>query len=1211
MRRFLVIYLLCFVQLFVYAQDDGMNIRTILTYEKDIEVARISITFVPGFETTSHNDFLAYIDPDLPLNGGVPVTDGEFNLNYIRVFEPIRNNYTENIPVHNEIDYEQDWKESITYFDGLGREIQQTLVKASAYGNDVIVPIVYDGLGRKKIEYLGYAIAQDGESGPGGFRPTPIDEIESFYSSFYGDDDGDFPYSDKNFDGSPLNRVVDQSNPGLDWSLEHDHALHYTYATNAENYEAYLLNVSETNQLVKKGCYTANTLYKNSVVDEDGNRTIEYTDKQGRTIIKEVQNGSQPLITQYVYDDFGLLRYVLPPETFSRMPSGTTPQTFELNTDWVMQLCYYYQYDERKRMIIKKLPGADPVYLVYNNRDQLVLTQDGEMRQNNDWLFTKYDVFNRPVMTGKHHHDMVMTQEQMQDEVNLPNYLLFEHYVGGEGYSNDAFPEITEHDEVLTLTYYDNYNALELEEEEPSPYTFLPTDLPFYFLENGTCSGKTKGLTTITKTKVLLHDGLQVADDWLLSVTYYDKYQHPIQTITDNHLGGVTVFSSQINFTGQVEETKEQVIVPGETNVIRQQTTYDHAGRLKETKHKINDQDWVTLSRHKYNETGQLTLKKLHGGGNNFLEQITYKYNIRGWLTGINDMEHPGENRFVMQLDYNQAETPRYNGNIGSMSWQSAHFATPKQYHFSYDNANRLLTATYADAGKYTTHYTYDKNGNIENLTRMGELGGSNTYGYIDQLTYAYTGNQLKYVNDNTGDNHQNNGFTDNGSLLTTNEYFYDLNGNLTCDLNKQINHIEYNYLNLPRRIDLSGANLNTINYLYSANGVKLQKNTSIAYGRSAPTDYLGTIVYPGDAPAYIFTTEGRALRNDQGNFDYEYFLKDHLGNTRVSVNQKGTILQDNSYYPFGMSLGEALTYVDNTATENKYLYNGKEIQDDFGLGWYDYGARIFDPTLGRFMAQDKYAEVYYPLSLYSYCAGNPIKSVDVNGEFIGTIIGTVVGAAAGAYDSYQKGGDVWAGAAEGAVSGAIAGAAVDLVVTATVVTGGGALVVIGAGAAAGAVGGAAGAVVGDATGQVVESLHKGKSLSDAVSNVSGDNMLEKAKSGALNGAIGGAIGGGLAKGLDAVTKSATAIEGVMSKNIEEVASTIRTIGEQTGAPQAVVNKNVATAVNSITEGMANAGKSAVDMTNKVSAAAGTVTESVLKVVVDPRTKDPSKGGFW
>ncbi len=365
------------------------------------------------------------------------------------------------------------------------------------------------------------------------------------------------------------------------------------------------------------------------------------------------------------------------------------------------------------------------------------------------------------------------------------------------------------------------------------------------------------------------------------------------------------------------------------------------------------------------------------------MEQITYKYNIRGWLTGINDMEHPGENRFVMQLDYNQAETPRYNGNIGSMSWQSAHFATSKQYHFSYDNANRLLTATYADAGKYTTHYTYDKNGNIKNLTRMGELGGSNTYGYIDQLTYAYTGNQLKYVNDNTGDNHQNNGFTDNGSLLTTNEYFYDLNGNLTRDLNKQINHIEYNYLNLPRRIDLSGANLNTINYLYSANGVKLQKNTTISHARSAPTDYLGTIVYPGEAPAYIFTPEGRALRNEQGNFDYEYFLKDHLGNTRVSVNQKGTILQDNSYYPFGISLGEALTYVDNTTNDNKYLYNGKEMQDDFGLEWYDYGARMYDGELGRWHVVDPMGEISRRWTPYQYTYNNPIRYIDPDGMVV------------------------------------------------------------------------------------------------------------------------------------------------------------------------------------------------------------------------------------
>ena len=259
----------------------------------------------------------------------------------------------------------------------------------------------------------------------------------------------------------------------------------------------------------------------------------------------------------------------------------------------------------------------------------------------------------------------------------------------------------------------------------------------------------------------------------------------------------------------------------------------------------------------------------------------------------------------------------------------------------------------------------------------MGQLGGSSSFDFIDNLTYAYTGNQLKYVNDQPGVNYSDNGFTDNGSFLTTNEYFYDLNGNLTQDMNKQIDHIGYNHLNLPQHIAIGTSAFNIIDYIYTADGVKRQKSIAGSGARSAPTDYLGSIVYPGDADAFIFTSEGRALRNDQGKFDYEYFLKDHLGNTRVSFNQKGTILQDNSYYPFGMSLGESLTYVDNTAIENKYLYNGKEMQDDFGLGWYDYGARMYDAQLGRWHVVDPLAEYHFNFTPYNYCLNNPINFID------------------------------------------------------------------------------------------------------------------------------------------------------------------------------------------------------------------------------------------
>ncbi|MCD4665060.1 MAG: DUF6443 domain-containing protein, partial [Bacteroidales bacterium] len=403
--------------------DDGWNNRTINTYQNDIEVARQSMTFVPGFDTQGHSDFEAYIDPYLPLNGGIPVNDGEFNMNYIRQYTPIHDNATSAIPDHNGLNYDL-WVENITYYDGLGRPIQKIAVKGTVAGTDLIQPIVYDDYGRIKEEYLPYAIAQlsggsggpgGGDGTPGGYRPNFLPEQQNFYG-FYNPGEEQNTFAEKEFDNSPLNRVMKRAAPGQPWQLNGGHEVEFQYLTNSAN-EVVLYEVDQNSNLVRSGFYQQNTLFDNLTIDENQNQVKEFIDKQNRVVLQSSYDNSQWLSTYYVYDDFGLLRYVIPPIASSILYNSGGQIGNIYSNQTIQDYCYYYEYDARKRMKMKKLPGAEPVYMVYNKRDQLVLTQDGNLRVDTNWLFTKYDVFNRPVMTGKYHHFEEISQVEMQSDV--------------------------------------------------------------------------------------------------------------------------------------------------------------------------------------------------------------------------------------------------------------------------------------------------------------------------------------------------------------------------------------------------------------------------------------------------------------------------------------------------------------------------------------------------------------------------------------------------------------------------------------------------------------------------------------------------------------------------------------------------------------------------------------------------------------------------
>ena len=825
--------------------------------------------------------------------------------------------------------------ENVTYLDGFGRALQETQVKASPGGTaDLIIPHAYGIEGRKEKEYLPFAKAGNN----GAFAATAY---AASNWNVYGTADAAYAFTKTEYDDSPLSRVTKQIGAGAAWHIN-GKGVTSAYTLNGEN-EVRLYKVDLfTGTLSLNGYYRAGSLQKTTTMDEDGHQVETFTDNADKTVLTvtidgdtQVADGSQQsatgtkrLETYYVYDDRDQLRRVLSPE--ASYQQGTT-----IDTDVLDGLSYYYAYDRLERMTEKHLPGCAPIYMVYDKRDRLVLSQDGNQRaaDSKKWSYSVYDDNNRIIESGETMLATATTHKQLQDGAwDVENYLP----------AGIKTP--------LQYTVYGSYEATE--HVTPHPFTAVSDYASEYH-------PLVTGLVTSTKTRIL------GTDTWLTATTYYDEKCRPIQTVSDNQHGMLSTVNTAYDFVGNVLKQREtHGVTANIMDVLETVNTYDERNRLLTATYTLNggtssSGGTSATVTYEYDVVGRL-IKKHYG--DNVTEQM--QYNIRGWLTSKESAP------FKMQLHYENPQTGAtacYNGNISEWAWQQGTDAE-QLYGFTYDGVNRLKETSHKkkSGGSWVAnanHYlekgiTYDRNGNILTLQRTGNGG------QVDNLLYTYTGNQLsslqETVRTSLPEDIYLSGSTPNGT------YEYDSNGNQLKDTRKGL-EFSYNVLNLLHQVKKDNALKAT--YQYMANGTKL----SVRNGNgNTGYDYDGSFVY---------TVTDNTLTLEAAHFaggqlkptGVNYTLTDHLGSVRAVVDATGTIQEQNDYYPFG-SKHVNTGYASN---DNRYTFNGKERQDLLDLNTYDFGARMYDSDIARWTTVDPLCEDYYSQSLFNYCGNSVVKYTD------------------------------------------------------------------------------------------------------------------------------------------------------------------------------------------------------------------------------------------
>jgi RHS repeat-associated protein len=558
------------------------------------------------------------------------------------------------------------------YLDGLGRPIQTVVKNGTPSGADLITTTCYDNFGRVAQKYLPYT---DNQS-TGNFRTNASTQQPGFYNSFFNNSEN-YYYSNSVIESSPLNRVLQETGPGNSWTGSAK-GIRKQDRFNRKEEDIKVWSINTDNGAIPAviGVYNKGELFVSETTGESESKTIEYKNKEGQMILKKVlvtdtycEGYSGWLSTYYIYDDFSLLRWVIQPKGVDWLLANSW--NLSSNTTLQNEMCFRYEYDAKGRMIIKKVPGAGEVYMIYDARDRLVFTQDVNMRGTNKWLATLYDGLNRPVTTG--FITYTGDRSSLQSYVEGASLSASSQTINGSGTPSLAANSIfTDREPGRTL--YQATSSIELaggfQSEEganfvaeivgggsgasftdnvavyniplPSNNNFIPLTSTYY--DNYAWTSKTynttnnsqldkggnsneedlpsqssvlvKGIVTGARVRVLENPANPASDPWISTVNFYDDKSRPIQVQSENHMGGLDITTSRYDFSGKVLSSYSTFNnQQGNVSNLRIKTNfeYDAMGRVNEIWKTINDDitKKTRITKNEYDALGQLVKKSL------------------------------------------------------------------------------------------------------------------------------------------------------------------------------------------------------------------------------------------------------------------------------------------------------------------------------------------------------------------------------------------------------------------------------------------------------------------------------------------------------------------------------------------------------------------------------------------------------------------------